>query len=789
MLHYLNEQLARAPMVMGGRVLIENVSRRAFLKGTASGVGLVVAMQLLPFRTAGAFEPYHTGGLDMPNGIITNPLVFVSIDPDGTVTIVAHRSEMGTGARTSVPMVLADEMEADWARVKLVQAPGDEPKYGNQDTDGSRSMRHHIQPMRQMGAAVRSMLEQAAAQKWGVDRELCQAKNHEVFLLEKVGEGMAETDKRLGYGELAAAAMALPVPPFEQLTFKDEADFRYIGKGEVQIYDLHDITTGKAIYGADVHLPGQKYAVIARPPVVGGKVKSVDSTAALAVPGVEKVIEIPSSMPPAKFAPLGGVAVVADSTWAALQGRDALKIEWDDGPHAVYNTEQYHKEMSRTAAQPGKVIRNQGDVDAAFANAAKVVTAEYYQPHMAHISMEPPVALVNVADGKVEVWGPVQSPWGTREDVAKTLGVPIENVTVHVTLLGGGFGRKSKCDYVLEAALLSKEVGAPVRVQWTREDDIQHSFYHTTSLERIEAAVDGNGKVTGWRHRSVAPSIISTFKEDDGHQFPIEYGMGFVDMPFEINNVRCENGKAMAHTRIGWFRSVSNIPRAFAVQSFAAELANELGRDQKEFLLELIGSPRIIDPQAVGMPEDLWNYGEKYDVYPIDTGRLRGVVELAAEKAGWGKTLPKGEGLGIAAHRSFVTYVASCVRVKVEDDGTVRVPEVHTAIDCGFAANPERIRSQIEGAAVMGMTLALNSAITFENGAVQQSNYSDYDVVRCNNFPELVLTHIVPHPFSVHASGVGEPGVPPFAPALYNAIFNATGKRLRSLPIGDQLKA
>jgi isoquinoline 1-oxidoreductase subunit beta len=637
-----------------------------------------------------------------------------------------------------------------------------------------------------MGAAVRSMLEQAAAQKWGVDRELCRANNHEVALLEKVGEGMAETDQHLGYGELAAAAMALPVPPFEQLTFKDEADFRYIGRGEVQIYDLHDITTGKAIYGADVHLPGQKYAVIARPPVVGGKVKSVDSAAALAVPGVEKVIEIPSSMPPAKFAPLGGVAVVANSTWAALQGRDALKIEWDDGPHAVYNTEQYHKEMSATAAQPGKVIRNQGDVDAAFSKAAKVVTAEYYQPHMAHISMEPPVALANVAGGKVEIWGPVQSPWGTREDVAKTLGVPIENVTVHVTLLGGGFGRKSKCDYVLEAALLSKEVGAPVRVQWTREDDIQHSFYHTTSVERIEAALDGSGKVTGWRHRSVAPSIISTFAEDTGYQFPIEYGMGFVDMPFEIANVRCENGKAMAHTRIGWFRSVSNVPRAFAVQSFAAELANELGRDQKEFLLELIGSARIIDPKAAGMPEDLWNYGEQYDVYPIDTGRLRGVVELAAEKAGWGKTLPKGEGLGIAAHRSFVTYIASCVRVKVDDDGTVRVPEVHTAIDCGFAANPERIRSQIEGAAVMGMTLALNSAITFENGAVQQSNYSDYDVVRCNNFPELVVTHIVPHPFSVHASGVGEPGVPPFAPALCNAIFNATGKRIRDLPIRQE---
>jgi isoquinoline 1-oxidoreductase beta subunit len=781
MLQYLNQQLARAPQALGERVLIENVSRRAFLKGTASGVGLVVAMQLVPFRSASAFEQYPTGGLDMPNGIVADPHVFVSIDPDGTVTIVAHRSEMGTGSRTSLPMVLADELEADWARVKIVQAPGDEPKYGNQDTDGSRSMRHHIQPMRQMGAAVRSMLEQAAATEWGVNVGEVKAVNHEV-----VHEA---SGRKLGYGDLAEAAMALPVPAFEDLAFKDESEFRYIGKGEVQIYDLHDITTGKAIYGADVSLPGQKYAVIARPPVVGGKVKSVDSTAALAIPGVEQVVEIPSSMPPAKFAPLGGVAVVAANTWAALQGRDALQIEWDDGPHAVYNTEQYHQEMSATAAKPGKVIRNQGDVDAALASADRTFSAEYYQPHMAHIAMEPPVALANVADGKAEIWAPVQSPWGTRQDVAETLGVPVEDVTVNVTLLGGGFGRKSKCDYALEAAILSKEVGAPVRVQWTREDDVRHSFYHTTSVERVEAAIDPDGKVTGWLYRSVAPSIISTFAEDTGYQFPIEYGMGFADMPFDIANVRCENGQAMAHTRIGWFRSVSNVPRAFAVQSFAAELAHELGRDQKESLLELIGPARIIDPKAAGMPEDLWNYGEPYDVYPIDTGRLRGVVELAAEKAGWGKQLPAGEGLGIAAHRSFVTYVASVVRVKVEDDGTVRVPEVHTAIDCGFAANPERIRSQIEGAAVMGMTLALNSAITYENGRVVESNYHDYDVARCNNFPELVVTHIVEHPFSVHASGVGEPGVPPFAPALYNAIFNATGKRLRSLPIGDQLKA
>jgi isoquinoline 1-oxidoreductase beta subunit len=782
MLHYLNKKPAPAGEPAAQRVILENVSRRAFLKGTASGVGLVVAMQIVPFNTAHAFETYDTGAAEMPHGVVNDPHVWVSIDPDGTVTIVAHRSEMGTGVRTSLPMVLADEMEADWTRVKIVQAPGDEPTYGNQDTDGSRSMRHFIQPMRQCGAAMRQMLQQAAAEQWGVDVAEVKAINHEV-----VHEA---SGRKLGYGDLAQAAMDLPTPTDqysqpsgEPLQYKNESEFRYIGKGAVQLYDLHDITTGKAVYGADVHLPGMKVAVIARPPVVGGKVKSFDSAAALAVPGVEQVVEIEGKPAPAKFAPLGGVAVVAANTHAAITGRDALKIEWDDGPNASYNTEQYHKEMSQTAARPGKVVRNQGNVDAAFADAARVITAEYYQPHMAHIAMEPPVALVNVAEGKAEIWAPVQSPYGTRQDVAETLRIPIEDVKVNVTLLGGGFGRKSKCDFVLEAAILSKQLGVPVRVQWTREDDIHHSFYHTTSAERIEAAVDGDNKVIGWRHRSVAPSIMSTFAEDTGYQFFIEYGMGFADMPFDIANVRCENGKAMAHTRIGWFRSVSNVPRAFAVQSFAAELAHELGRDPKDFLLELIGPARIIDPKAAGMPDDLWNYGEPYEEYPIDTGRLRGVVELAAERAGWGRELPAGEGLGIAAHRSFVTYVASVVRVKVDDDGTVHVPEVHTAIDCGFCANPERVRSQIEGAAVMGMTLALYSGITFENGGVVESNFHDYDVVRTPAYPEVVSTHIVEHPFSVHASGVGEPGVPPFAPALANAIFAATGKRVRSLPI------
>ena len=442
--------------------------------------------------------------------------------------------------------------------------------------------------------------------------------------------------------------------------------------------------------------------------------------------------------------------------------------------------------MSDTARRPGKVVRKQGDPDAAFGKAAKVVAAEYYQAHMVHAPMEPPAAVARVQDGKAEIWAPVQSPYGTRQDVAKALQLDESAVTVNQTLLGGGFGRKSKCDFVLEAALLSREVGAPVLVQWSREDDIRHGFTHTTSLERLEAAVDAGGKVVGWRHRSVAPSIGSTFAPDTGEQMTLELGMGLVDTPFAVPNITMENGKAMAHTRVGWFRAVSNLPRAFAIQSFVGELAHELGRDQKAMLLELIGPPRKLDPKEMGTA-DIWNYGEPYDEFPIDTSRLIKVVEMAADNAGWGRALPKGEALGIAAHRSFVSYVASVVHVKVEDDGTISVPQVFTAIDCGFCINPERVRSQIEGAAVMGMTMALYSGLKYVNGRVEQSNFHDYPMARMNRYPENVHTSIVEHPFDVHATGVGEPGVPPFAPALANAIFVATGKRLRSMPLGEKV--
>ena len=770
MLHYLDTDTPARPRPAEG-IVLSKVSRRAFLGGSAAGLAIAAFA-----GGAEAFPRWPHGGQSMPHGVRSDPLIFVSIDPDGTVTLVAHRSEMGTGSRTSLPMIMADEMEADWARVKIVQAEGDEPKYGNQDTDGSRSLRHHVQMARQIGASVRKMLADAAAEQWGVPAAEVVVENHVV----------SHGSNSAGFGDLAEAAMGREVPAFEDLSFKSPDQFRYIGKGEVQITDLHDITTGKAVYGADVVIDGMLTAVIARPPVVGGKVASVDTAAALEVPGVVAVEQIEGSIPPAKFAPLGGVAVLATNTWAAEKGREALSITWDDGPHAGYNSEAYMAEMIATAAQPGTVLREQGDVDAAFAGAARTFAQTYTQAHMAHTPMEPPVAVAEVAGGKAEIWAPVQSPYACRTDVAAALGMEPDAVRVNVTLLGGGFGRKSKHDFAIEAALLSRATGRPVRVQWTREDDIRHSFMHTTSAERIEVAIDAEGKVTGWKHNSVAPTILSTFAPDAGQQFFIETGMGHVDMPFAIPNVRCENGKAMAHTRIGWFRAVSNIPRAWAIGSFVSELADELGRDEKAMWLELIGSPRVVDIKAEGYPDDFWDYGEPYNAFPIDTGRLANVLDMAADGIGWGREMPEGEGLGLAVHRSFVSYVAAAAHVKVVD-GRITVPELHLAIDAGFIANPERVESQLQGAAVMGMTCALHSGVTYADGAVEQSNFHDYEMVRSDNFPEKVVVHTVPHGFGVHSTGVGEPGVPPVVAAIGNAVFRATGQRRRAMPIGEYI--
>ena len=745
---------------------IQNVSRREFLQGVVSTGALVLGVRLGP-ESLGAEVP---SSADPLNSTAFHPNVFVGIEPDGRVVIIAARSEMGTGSRTTLPRIVADEMEADWSRVRIEQAIGD-AKYGDQSTDGSHSVRSYFGTMREMGASARTMLVEAAATEWKVPASECEADFHTVV--------HKPSGRRTGYGNLATAAAILPVPANESLKFKPKRAWRYIGK-DSSFYDLEGICTGKPLYGMDAHHDGMVYASIEHPPVLGGKVASCDDHDALKVAGVRQTIPIDPFKPPHQFQPLGGVAVIADNTWAAFEGRQKLKINWEHGANAVYDSDAFRKEMQTTAHKPCKVALDRGNVDAEFSKGGKILEAEYYVPHLAHASMEPPVALADYHEGKVEAWAPTQDPQAVQETVGKVLGIPKENVTCHVTLLGGAFGRKSKPDYVAEAAFLSKKVGRPVKVVWTREDDIKFGYYHTVAAMYMKAAVGENGMPTAWLQRSVFPPIGSTFELNKTYGDAGELGMGWTDIPFAVANLRAENGPATAYVRIGWFRSVANIYHAFAVQSFADELAHAAGRDSLDYLLALIGPDRVIDKKA--LPADYDNMGGAYEDYPIDTARLRRVTELAAEKAGWGKRkLGPGQGMGVAVHRSFLTYVATVVQVQMDEKGKVHVGRVDTAVDTGLIVNPANVHNQFEGAAVFGTSVALCSEITASGGIINQSNFQDYRLCRINEAPAEIHVHLVES--DAPPAGAGEPGVPPFAPALCNAIFAATGKRIRELPL------
>ncbi len=746
--------------------LIENVShndsRRRFLQGALAGGVFVLSARFVP-------EPLWAaeGDADAPP---FEPSLWMSIASDGTVTVVAHRSEMGCGSRTALPLVVADELDADWSKVKIEQAIGD-PKYGDQDTDGSHSVRSSFDLMRQVGATGRVMLITAAAAQWGVSPKDCTTEVH--FVVHRA------SGRKLGYGEVAAAAAKLPVPKKEDVPLKERSQWRYIGKESNSLFDLPEIVTGKAIFGMDATMPGMVYASVEHPPVLGQKIKSYDDKAALKVPGVQKTLTIETFKPPHQFQPLGGVAVIADNTYAAFKGRKSLKIEWDSSPHSVYNSAPFRKTLEATSRQPGKVARNVGDVDAAFVQSAKtggkIIEAEYYAPHLAHVSMEPPVAVAEYRDGKVLAWAPTQNPQAVQETIAGVLGIRKEDVICHVTLLGGGFGRKSKPDQVAEAAVLSKQLGKPVKVVWSREDDIHCDFFHSVAAMYMKAAVGPDGKPTAWLQRSAFPPINSTFDASATYGED-EMGMGWNNLPFDIPNQRAENGPADFHVRIGWLRSVANIYHAFAIHSFADELAKAANKDSVQYLLDLIGPPRIVSLDVKGdEPEEAKNY-------PLDTARLRRVVEIAAEKSGWGKKpMGKGHGMGIAAHRSFLTYVAAVVEVEVDSRGQVHIPKVWTAVDAGTIVSPDNIRNQFEGAAVFGTSLALFGEITATNGTIDQSNFHNYQIARMSRAPRNVEVHIVES--EAPPAGVGEPGVPPFAPALYNAVFAATGKRVRELPL------
>ncbi|MEO8027483.1 MAG: molybdopterin cofactor-binding domain-containing protein [Bryobacteraceae bacterium] len=754
--------------------------RRLTREGYANHSDVKVEMEILPLDrrqflgaafSAAAFVLGANLVTDRANAAGTwQPSVYLGFEPSGQVVIMAHRSEMGTGSRTSLPLVVADELDVDWKAVRVEQAIGD-PKYGSQNTDGSCSVRDFVHAMHEAGATARLMLERAAAQKWSVPA-------NEVSF--KLGVAThASSNRKATIGELVSIASTLPVPAKTDLRLKKPAEYRYIGKA-VPILDQHDIVTGKATFGMDAKRPGMLYAVIERPPVYDSKVKSFNDADALKVKGVARTVQLPGFKQPHLFQQVGGVAVVANSTWAAMQGRKALKVEWDNNPaHATFNSNDYKQQLFSSVHKPGKVVRNRGDFEAAYAGAAKKLEADYYVPMLAHVSMEPPVAVAEFHDGKVETWCCTQDPQAVQQAVAGALGIPKENVTCHVTLLGGGFGRKSKPDYVVEAALLARTTGKPIKVIWTREDDVKFDYYHSVAAMHMKGGLDANGRINSWLFRSAFPPIVSTFAPGMEYGGDFEVGMGLNEMLFDVPNIRAENCPAKNHVRQGWLRSVCHLFHGFALHSFVDELAHLTNSNYVDYTLKILGPDRHVDLTKDGVKP--WNNDQSPEAIPFDTGRLRRVLEMCAEKSSYGKFQnTKNRAIGITAHRSFLSYVATAVEIAIDNSGNLTIPHVWTVADVGQTVMPDRVRSQFEGAAVFGVSVAMGE-ITADAGRVTQSNFHNFPVARMKQSPRKIDITIVdskaPH------AGVGEPGAPVIAPALTAAIFAATGKRIRELPI------
>jgi isoquinoline 1-oxidoreductase subunit beta len=903
---------------------IVKITRRDFLRHTGVGAGaLVLGCYISPKGLFAAGLP------DLPDLIHNgSPLNnFVAIVPvHGTIIIMAHRSEMGQGIRSSLAAVLADELEADWDKVRVHQADADGPRFaiehpvkggapsflipdeGSQFADSSRSMAAYFKPMRLFGAGIRLVMVRAAARHFGVDPADCEAQQHKV-LNKRSGKSIAYGDPLL---LLQAKKVAEHPPTVEEVTaaLKSRKQWRFIG-GKMPFVDVQDMVTGKAVYGADVDpkRPGMLTAMIVRCPVANGAVKSFDASAALAVPGVKSVVEVlPKGFPGggvgAGFIPHAGVAVLAENTWAALQGRRALKVEWDLGPNATYDSKAYRGELEASTNEPGKTLRSKGDVDGAFGAASKVVEGNYYVPHLAQAPMEPPTAVALYDNGHWEIWSPTQGPelaqhyvglammeptpanqlrglaWQAadpsdlpkeilrklqrqlNEELEKLLGVDQaglfkirddlkkeirDKVKVHVTLLGGGFGRKSKPDYAVEAAFLARQhPGVPIRVQWTREDDIKFSYYNAVSHQHLKAALGADGKATALLQRSAFTSFFATLFAPneiaqlaraayhnggkDGYGSGIERAHGLEDMLLDVPNVRIENCPAQNHIRVGWMRSVANIYHAFGICSFADEMAIAAGRDSKDYLLELIGTGVVLDEKAFqdqgvecfdnnGFPVDtvflqgpdgkpVLGPDQKLIVgpdgksilimppYPPDGRRLRAVVERVAKESGWDEKVKKykgikGRGLGIAAHRSFLSYVAVVIDVSLNEANELTIHDIYAAIDCGIAVNPDRVNAQMQGGIIYGLSYALLGEITVKNGAVEQNNFDDYPVLRIHQTPKNICTYVEDPSAEVASgypggevppTGVGEPPTPAVAPALANAIVAAGGPRIREIP-------
>lgn len=740
---------------------IERITRRTFLAAFNLAAG-GLALGLVP-ELARAVEP-----TTKTVKATFDPSVFIHVGKDSKVTLVCHRSEMGQGVRSSLAYLFADELGADMARVALVQADGD-TAYGDQNTDGSSSIRKRYTELRRLAATARQALVEAAARQLGVPASSLTVQDSAVR--------HAASGRSLDFGALAEAAAKAPLPT--SATLRSAAELRYIGRS-LPLLDASLYVTGEATYGADVKLPGLLIAVIARPPVVGSKMVRFDAKKALAIPGVRRVVEIPAPKKPYAFQPWGGVAVLADNTWAAMRGRAALDITWSASENDGYDSTAFRAAMQKAVQAPGEARRSTGDVTTALAGAKTVVDAEYYVPHLPHAPMEPPAATARFHEGVLEIWACTQNPQTAQATAAETLGLKKHEVVVHVTFLGGAFGRKSKGDFVAEAALLTKAVGVPVRVQWSREDDVQHDYYNTVSFQKLTAGLDATGKVVAWRHRTAFPPIASVFNGTADTPSAGDLQQGVLDLALDVKNVRAEAVSAGAHVRIGWLRSVYNIFHGFAVGSFTDEIAHTKKQDPRTTLLELIGPARQLSLGDLGI-QKLSNYGASLDEHPVDAGRLRAVVEGVTKLADWDGRRKRGQALGLAAHRSFLAYVGVVVALAKGNDGRVRVDEAWVVADVGTVVNLDRARSQMEGAVLFGMSLALFGGVTFKAGRAEQTNFHDLRLVRIGDAPRAIHVDIVTS--DRPPAGVGEPGVPPVAPAMANALFALTGKRARELPL------
>ena len=696
------------------------VGRRDFVRISAgAGAGLWLGVNLPGVAEAAAPRAFQ-------------PSAFLSVDEAGAVTVWVAKSEMGQGVRTSLPMLVAEELEADWSRVRVEPALAD-AKYGNMGTGGSTSIRTNWEPLRKVGAAAREMLLVAAAREWGVEARACRAEGGAIL-----GPG----GKRLGYGALAAAAARLPVPKDPPL--KDPKDFRIVGRPTRRL-DSGDKVTGRAVFGIDVRVPRMLHAVVARCPVYGGKVRSFDAARTRAVSGLRGVHQVPS-----------GVAVVASSTWAALQGREALAVAWDEGPAAALDSAAIRASFEKAMERPQGVARREGAGAAGLGIAVRRIEAVYELPFLAHATMEPMNCTADVRAGGATIWAPTQSPQWIQEAVGKALGIPERKVTVHTTLLGGGFGRRSMTDFAVEAALVSRAAGAPVKVTWTREDDMGHDFYRPASLHRLAAGLDAEGRLVAWTHRVVAPSIARqifgrpSFRPGVERPDVVE---GAWDLPYGVPAIEVDYAIPEVPVPVGWWRSVYSSQTAFANECFLDEVAAAAGADPLRVRRSLLAK----EP------------------------RLLGVVELAAARAGWGSPLLPGRGRGLACHFSFGSWVAEVAEVSVEG-GKVRVHRVVAAVDCGTVVNPSTARAQVESAVIYGLSAALRGEITVERGRARQTNFDRYEPLRIHEVPEIEV-HFVES--AAAPSGLGEPGLPPVAPALANAVFAATGKRVRRLPLSS----